>query len=118
MSAMVALFYPSRRKVGTEFSQETTASDSDDVHSPVIVIQISVSSFTFTGFFLPHQFSQTIRHRGITYGTQKQDKRTTRVGNAQGSLMIGSSLTDKVTKSQFDQICTCSHKIYISCGER
>ena len=41
------------------------------------VIQILASSFTFTGFFLPHQFSQTIRHRGITYGTSKQDKGTT-----------------------------------------
>ena len=30
MSAMLALFYQSSRKAGTGFSQETTASDSDD----------------------------------------------------------------------------------------
>ena len=30
MSAIVALFYLRSRKVGTDFSQETTASDSDD----------------------------------------------------------------------------------------
>ena len=30
MSAMLALFYLRSRKVGTEFSQETAASDSDD----------------------------------------------------------------------------------------
>ena len=57
MSAMVALFYLRSRKVGTEFSQETTASYSGDAYSAVIVVQISVSS--------------TIRHRGITYGSSK-----------------------------------------------
>ena len=30
MSAMLALFYLRSRKVGTEFSQETAVSDSDD----------------------------------------------------------------------------------------
>ena len=30
MSAMLALFYLHSRKVGTEFSQETAASDCDD----------------------------------------------------------------------------------------
>ena len=35
-------------------------------------------------------------------GLQKQDKGTTRVGKVQGSLRIGSCLTDKVTKSYFD----------------
>ena len=59
MSAVVALFYLRWRKVGTEFSQETAASDSDDDSccSAITVIQISVSSFTFTGGLLPHQFS-------------------------------------------------------------
>ena len=59
MSAVVASFYLHWRKVGTEFSQETAASDSDDNFScsAIIVIQISFSSFTFAGFFLPHQFS-------------------------------------------------------------
>ena len=59
MSVVVALFYLRWRKVGTELSQETAASDSDDdsCYSAIIVIQISASSSTLTGGLLPHQFS-------------------------------------------------------------
>ena len=48
-------------------------------------------------FFLTNSVS-TIRHRGITslVGLRKQDKGTTREGKVQGSLRIGSCLTDKV----------------------
>ena len=69
--------------------------------SPIIVIQISISSFTFTGFFLPHQFS--LDYRGITYGTSNA-----RAGqrNNQGWKDPGQSedwiLSHKVTKSYFN----------------
>ena len=53
------VFLPVLKKVGREFSQETAASDCDDDSScsAIIVIQISESLFTFTGLFLPRQFS-------------------------------------------------------------
>ena len=41
------------KKVGTEFSEETAASyfDDESFYGVIIVIQISVCSFTFTGLF-------------------------------------------------------------------
>ena len=75
MSAMMASFYLRWRNVGTEFSQETAASDSDDLLMySVIVIQISVSlfvhihlAFLSSSPILTIQYSQSIRHCGITY---------------------------------------------------
>ena len=68
-------------------------------------------------FFLTDSVRQSVILASLM-ALQKQNKRTTRVGKAHGSLRIGSSLTDKVTKSYFDQICTCSRKRYISWEER
>ena len=99
---MVALFYLRWRKAGTEFSQETAASDSDDAHSAVIVIQISVSS--------------TIRHRGITYGTSKAGQ-----GDNQGWKGPGQSDDRIQSHRQSHQVLfwlLCSRKLYITCGER
>ena len=48
MSAMMALFYLRLRKVGTEFSHETAASDYDDAFSGKKYSNFS-KSFTFTG---------------------------------------------------------------------
>ena len=63
MSAMLALFYLRSRKVGTEFSQETAASDSDQSS---LLLQTSLSSFTFKFVsFLSSpwlQLSETIDH--------------------------------------------------------
>ena len=52
------LFYLRWRKVGTEYSQETAASDSEDDSCQCNnCYSISVRLFTFTGVLLPHQFS-------------------------------------------------------------
>ena len=110
MSAVVALFYLRRRKVGTEFNQETTGSDSDDDSScsAIIVIQISVSSFMLTVSFFQSRPSVIVTS---LMELQKQDNGTARVGKA---LKTGSCLTDKVTKSYFNLIYTCSRKfIYL-----
>ena len=104
MSVMVALFYLRCRKVGTEFSQQTAASDSDDASSYSAKLLFKFRQVRLRSpvcLFLTNSVRPSVIVASLM-ALQKQDKRTTRVGKVQGNLRIGSSLTDKVTKSYFD----------------
>ena len=94
---------PALKKVGTEFIQEYIVSDSDDDSScsVIIVIQISVCSFTFTDFF-PNSSSIERGHQSLIWHFKNRTRDQPELERKKGSLRIGSSLTDKVTKSYFD----------------
>ena len=93
------LFYLRWRKVGTEYSQETAASDSEDDSC-----QCNNCYLNFGTFVHVHRCpsSSPIQSRPSVIvawlmGLQKQDKGTTSIGKVQGSLRIGFCLTDKVS---------------------
>ena len=102
-----------KRKVGTEFSQESSASDSDDESECNCYSNYGKfvrSRSPGLTFFLTN-LVRTSLDVALLMTLQKQDKGITRVGKAKGSVRIGSSLKDKVTKSDFDQIYTCGRKL-------
>ena len=79
---------PALKKVGTEFSQKTDVSDSDDDSS-------------YSANNCHSNFGKFV-HVQIAYGTSKGGQENNQGWKALGSPRIGSSLTDKVTKSYFD----------------